>query len=203
MLGLLPFFVLGLKATPERLEWLRTRGVRVAAVVRPRSAIVAATWFIDSWASTEWLYYRAMYVELTTSDLEAVAIRAGGAGRRLRSAPSRSWPSCRGSAAGSARMGSATLVVYLFHGFAVKGAEFAGFQGWAERHVALSLVLTTLSGSGAVAAAGVAARRLAADLSGRPVRLRRAARPACRRPLAAVVDEPIEACSTPPPDQPR
>ena len=36
-------------------------------------------------------------------------------------------------------MGAATLVVYLFHGFVVKGAEYAGFMGWADEHAVLSL----------------------------------------------------------------
>jgi fucose 4-O-acetylase-like acetyltransferase len=41
-------------------------------------------------------------------------------------------------------LGGATLVVYLFHGFFVLGAEFAGFKGWAEEHWPLSLVLVTV-----------------------------------------------------------
>ena len=49
------------------------------------------------------------------------------------------------AAAGHSRMGSATLVVYLFHGFAVRYAEAAGWQDWSGRHPATSLVVTTLS----------------------------------------------------------
>jgi fucose 4-O-acetylase-like acetyltransferase len=41
-------------------------------------------------------------------------------------------------------LGGATLVVYLFHGFFVLGAEFAGFMGWAEDHWPLSFVLVTV-----------------------------------------------------------
>lgn len=144
VLGLLPFFVLGLKATPERLERLRSRRAQATAVA-VLAGIAASTWFLDSWASTEWLYYRAMYVELTTSDLQAAATRAGvmaigclGALAFLSLVPrANGWFS---------RMGSATLVVYLFHGFFVKGAEFAGFQGWAARHEAWGLVFTTVAG---------------------------------------------------------
>ncbi len=200
VIGLLPFFVLGLKATPERLERLRTRWV-VAAAVAVFGGIVAATWFIDDWASTEWLYYRAMYVELTTSDLEAVAIRSvvlviGGLGALAFLAL---VPRIGGW---FTTMGAATLVVYLFHGFAVKGAEYSAFPGWADRHVALSLLLTTLS---AVA--------LALLLAWRPVASRltnlvdpigyadRHAKDAAT--LAAVVDEPIEDLLELPPDQPR
>ncbi len=161
VLGLLPFFVLGLKATPERLEWLRSRRAQMTAAV-VFGGVVVGTWFIDSWASTEWLYYRAMYVELTTSDLQAVATRAGvlvigclGALAFLALIPrANGWFS---------RMGSATLIVYLFHGFAVKGAEFAGFQGWAARHEAWALVATTLAGLGL--ALLLAARPVAARLT--------------------------------------
>ncbi len=161
VIGLLPFFVLGLKATPERLEWLRSRRAQVTAVA-VLGGVVAISWFIDAWASTEWLYYRAMYVELTTSDLQAVATRAGvmaigclGALAFLSLVPRiNGWFS---------RLGSATLVVYLFHGFFVKGAEFAGFQGWAARHGAVALVVTTLAGLGLalVLAARPVAGRLA------------------------------------------
>ncbi len=41
-------------------------------------------------------------------------------------------------------LGGATLVVYLFHGFFVLGAEFAGFKGWAADHWPLSLGLVTV-----------------------------------------------------------
>jgi fucose 4-O-acetylase-like acetyltransferase len=41
-------------------------------------------------------------------------------------------------------LGGATLVVYLFHGFFVLSAEFAGFKGWAEDHWPLSLILVTV-----------------------------------------------------------
>jgi fucose 4-O-acetylase-like acetyltransferase len=41
-------------------------------------------------------------------------------------------------------LGAATLVVYLFHGFVVLGAEFAGFSGWAANHMPLAWVLTTV-----------------------------------------------------------
>ena len=36
-------------------------------------------------------------------------------------------------------MGAATMVVYLLHGFAVKGAEFAGFADWAAGHPYLAV----------------------------------------------------------------
>ena len=44
------------------------------------------------------------------------------------------------------RLGSASLVVYLFHGFFIKGASYAGFADWAADRPVLSLVVATLGG---------------------------------------------------------
>ncbi|MBB6629009.1 acyltransferase family protein [Nocardioides sp. KIGAM211] len=142
VLGLLPFFVMGLKATPERLELLRTPRARRAAVAVLAVIFVLSFW-IDSWASTEWLYYRSQYGDLETSDLHAMLIRAGllvtgtlGAWAFLALVPRvHGW---------FTRMGAWTLVVYLFHGFVVKSALYLGYGDWAAGHAAVSLVLTTV-----------------------------------------------------------
>lgn len=146
VLGLLPFFVMGLKATPERLERLRARWVQVSAVL-----VFAAIWVLtsrtDDWAGTEWLYYRARYEDLDVSDSQAFLTRAGllvlgtlGAWAFLALVPRvGGW---------FARMGAATLVVYLFHGFFVKGAEYAGFPEWAVDHYALSILVTSAAAVG-------------------------------------------------------
>lgn len=144
VLGLLPFFVLGLHATPARLERLRHRGVQCAAVL-----VFAAIWVLTAWtdrlASTEWLYYRSRYGELDVSDPEALAIRGSllvigllGAWAFLSLVPrTGGW---------FARMGAWTLVVYLFHGFVVKGAAYAGYADWADRHGGFALLVTTAAG---------------------------------------------------------
>src|SRR5690242_10966477 len=67
VLGLLPFFVMGLKATPERLELLRRRPAQLAAVGVFVAIWIATTW-TDAWASTEWLYYRSRYDEMGYAD---------------------------------------------------------------------------------------------------------------------------------------
>jgi fucose 4-O-acetylase-like acetyltransferase len=143
VLGLLPFFVLGLTATKERLERLREPWVRNAAVL-VLLGIAFASYWTDALASTEWLYYRSQYGELDVSDGRAVLTRAVllvigvlGAWSFMALVPrAGGW---------FTRMGAATLVVYLFHGFFVKGAEYAGYMGWADGHVAMSLVVTTLA----------------------------------------------------------
>lgn len=140
VLGLLPFFAMGLLATPERLERLRRPGVQVAGAAVLVAIWVLTTW-TDRWAATEWLYYRARYAELDVSDAEALVIRAAvllvgtlGAWSFLALVPRvGGWFS---------RMGAWTLEVYLFHGFAVKGASYAGFGDWAVDHATLALPVT-------------------------------------------------------------
>lgn len=142
VLGLLPFFVMGLKATPERLEMMRGRWSLKAIAVGVLVGIFVLTTWTDRWANTEWFYYRARYDELGTSDARAMLTRAtvlviGALG---------TWaflalvPRLNGW---FTRMGAWTLVVYLFHGFAVKGASYAGFGGWASNHATTALLLTT------------------------------------------------------------
>ncbi len=142
VLGLLPFFVVGLAATPERLELLRNGRMRAWAVGILATIAVLAIW-TDTWANTESLYYRAHYDELPGGDVQSIVTRAVllavgiiGAWAFLALVPRASgWFS---------RMGAWTLVVYLFHGFAIKTAEYAGYMGWAADHAVVSFLLTTL-----------------------------------------------------------
>ncbi len=139
--GLLPFFVLGLKATPETLEPLRARWAKVTAVL-VFVGIAVLTRFTDRIAATEWLYYRSRYEELDVSDAEALVIRLSvlavglaGAFAFLALVPRiGGWFS---------RMGAYTLVVYLFHGFVVKGVSYTDFPVWALGHPDLALVLVS------------------------------------------------------------
>lgn len=141
--GLLPFFVLGLKATPEHLERLRAGWVKPAAVL-VFVGIAVLTRYTDRIAATEWLYYRSRYDELDVSDAEALVIRlavlaigALGTFAALALVPrAGGW---------FARMGAYTLVVYLFHGFVVKGVSYTDFPGWALDHPDLALALVTVA----------------------------------------------------------
>jgi fucose 4-O-acetylase-like acetyltransferase len=143
VLGLLPFFVLGLHATPERLARVFDPARRrVAGVVMAAVAVLAA--FTEQLASTEWFYYRSQYGELDVSDERAMATRAGviavgalGSWAFLTLVPRTSgW---------FTRMAVYTLVVYLLHGFAVLGAEFAGLPGWAAAHPVLGFLVVSSS----------------------------------------------------------
>jgi fucose 4-O-acetylase-like acetyltransferase len=145
--GFLPFFVIGLKAGPEQLEWLRRGWARPAALLVFLAIAVATTWTDTILGTTDWLYYSYGYQMLGVSDLHGVVVRAAllvvgmlGALAFLSVVPrSNGW---------FTRMGAATLVVYLFHGFVIKGASYAGYSGFAEAHVAISLVVTTVLAAG-------------------------------------------------------
>lgn len=143
VVGLLPFFVMGLKATPERLERLRSRPAQVAAVAA-FVGIWVLTYWTDSWAGTDWLYYRSRYDQMDgyQDDARAMVTRAlvlalGTLGALAFFAL---VPRVRGW---FTTMGSATLVVYLCHGFVVKGAGYAGWDTWSDAHAPASYVLTT------------------------------------------------------------
>lgn len=142
--GLLPFFVLGLVATPERLEMLRGQAPRVLALAAFFLIALVSTQ-TDRFASTEWLYYRTAYGDMGVTDdqgvltrLAVLAIGMVGALACLALLPRRDgW---------FARMGSASLVVYLVHGFFVKAAAYAGFGAWADANPTLGLVVATAGG---------------------------------------------------------
>ena len=74
MLGLLPFFVLGVHTTPERLERLRGPGVRWVA-----AATLGGLWLLagrtDDLAGTHWLYYATPYGDLGSSDARGMVTR--------------------------------------------------------------------------------------------------------------------------------
>jgi fucose 4-O-acetylase-like acetyltransferase len=143
VLGLLPFFVLGLHGTPERLAAAFDVGRRWLAAVVLLGIGVLAVW-TDRFASTEWLYYRSQYGELDVSDTRALLTRgavivvgAVGAWAFLTLVPHvGGW---------FTRMGVYTLVVYLFHGFVVLGAEFAGITTWTGRHPVLGFFSVSLA----------------------------------------------------------
>jgi fucose 4-O-acetylase-like acetyltransferase len=138
--GMLPFFVIGLHTTPDNLERLRAGAVRWAAAAT-FVVIWALTGLTDRLADTDWLYYSTPYADLGVSDpqgiftrLALLAIGAAGAAAFLSFVPRvDGW---------FARMGSATLVVYLCHGFVVRGLAYGGYIDWAAQHTVLAPVLT-------------------------------------------------------------
>ena len=146
--GMLPFFVVGLIARPAHLEILRRPATRLVSVLAMAVALGAAI-LLQGHLNTEWLYWRSSYGELDASWETGFAVRtvlvAAGTGLSFAFfslTPRRGgWFSL---------LGPATLVVYLFHGFVLKGLEYAGLIGWAAEHPLLSLLVAT---PGAVAIA--------------------------------------------------
>jgi fucose 4-O-acetylase-like acetyltransferase len=143
ILGLLPFFVLGLTLSGRQWGWVRSRRAVPVALLGLAFVVVFAR-YTDSWIATEWYYYRSRYDALDPNDLKAAAIRAVllavgliGAASCFALVPrARSWFST---------LGAATLVVYLFHGFFVLAAQYEGFPDWAARHLVWSFVVTTVA----------------------------------------------------------
>ena len=142
--GLLPFFVLGLKMHDGHWNMLRSRRARWYGFAVLFVLLVLAWFSSQGWIESEWFYYRTVYDELDPDVLRAITIRMGllitgvvGAFAFFAVVPrTKTWFST---------LGSATLVVYLFHGFFVLGAEFAGFPAWAADHMPLAWVVTTVA----------------------------------------------------------
>ena len=181
VLGLLPFFVMGLKATPSGSSCCAYARRQVAAAVVLVGDLGAVTTWTDAWASTEWLYYRSRYDEMGyADDLHALADPGARARGRHARCARRSSPWCRAWAAGSPGWARATLVVYLFHGFVVKGADYAGYVGLGRRPRRASRSVVTTRRRGRCWRCCWPGRRW-------PVAAQRAGRPARRTPSGTSV----------------
>jgi fucose 4-O-acetylase-like acetyltransferase len=123
-LGLMPFFVLGMSLSREQFDALARPRVRVVAAVLLAAAFVAAV-PLAARVSKEWLYWRTGYADLGVTFWQGVAFRsllmvvAGALALSALALVPRShrW---------FTSLGGASLVVYLFHGFFVKTAVYAG-----------------------------------------------------------------------------
>ena len=151
-MGLLPFFVLGLTATPEQVQRLRDGVYRRAGLV-VLLAGVGMAWLVDHRLTTEWLYYRTPYADLDALGVQGVALRAMFLATGLLMALAvLSWIPDRTT--WYSRLGAASLVIYLFHGFVVEGLAIAGMNDWSNHHPLPSVVLTTVGGFSLAVALG-------------------------------------------------
>ncbi|RLV50608.1 hypothetical protein D9V37_01160 [Nocardioides mangrovicus] len=143
--GLLPFFVVGLKLRREHLALLHRSSVRFAGLFALAVIFVAAP--SVRLVSTEYLYYRSTYAEIGDPVVAGLLIRLGvialglvGAFAFLSLVPaSRTWMT---------RLGAASLVVYLFHGFVIKAWTYLGVPDWADAHPGVSLLLMPVAAVG-------------------------------------------------------
>ena len=159
-LGLLPFFVAGLVMTRAQFDWLARPRVRVVAVALMAVAFAVAT-VVAGHFSKEWLYWRTGYPDLDVSFWVGAGVRLGllvVAGTLALSALSLLPRSQRWFTS----LGSASLVVYLCHGFVVKGAEYAGVGTLSERDPVTAFLAVTAAAVGVslLLAAAPVSRRL-------------------------------------------
>lgn len=147
-LGLLPFFAVGLFLARRGLSWLDRRWAGWAAVASLMTILLLSR-FTDEWARTAFLYYDAGYDDLGWSTLPAMWVRLVVIAIGLVGALSVVALVPRGRTRFTA-MGSATMVVYLFHGFVIHAVGTSGWPGWATDHVAIGLP-TTLAAAVALA----------------------------------------------------
>lgn len=141
ILGLLPFFVIGLHLDRNSLRRVTDPRLRPIAVV----VLVWIFWFADQtneWARSAFLFYDAGYATLGYADVEGMKIRALvmiigllGTLSVLVLVPR--------TGARLTQWGGATLVIYLFHGFFVRYAEFAGWFDFAPDRPVAALALCT------------------------------------------------------------
>lgn len=144
-LGLLPFFVIGLKLEPRHFELLRRPACRRAAVAVFAAGLVVA-FAVHGRMSIEWAYWRHGNDYLGVSELTGTAMRIGMlAASLLLSAAFLALAPTR--ATWFTGLGTATLYAYLLHGFPVKLATY--------KHWYAADWLHTSAGVAVVAALGV------------------------------------------------
>lgn len=129
-LGLLPFFVIGMKMRPEHFEFLRRGWVRVCSAVFLAAALTAAMLFGDQ-MTMEWVFWRSNNSEIGVDHLTGSAMRLimltlalALVAAFLSLIPKRSfWFS---------KYGAVTIYVYLLHGLFNKSADYLGWyeQDW-------------------------------------------------------------------------
>ncbi|GAA5150425.1 acyltransferase family protein [Nocardioides marinquilinus] len=198
--GLFPFFVLGVVLTPELLAKVRLPAVRAFGLAALAYTFYVVVDGIDEWAGTQWLYFKG-YDYLGVDDGRGIEVRAFlllvglcctvGA-LALVPATERWWT----------RMGGATMVVFLVHGFVLRVLGELGFEQWALDHPRLAPV-AVVGGSIALAVtlASPPAVRLFTPVvdpighlrakAARPTRVPVSAAPAPPRPARETFDDRV------------
>ena len=142
-LGLLPFFVLGLHLKPRHLQHLDDVWVKLAAVPMLVGIGIMAV-YTDAWTESALLWYDTGYSEIPIESefvfqtrLTVMMVGLLGAFAAMSLVPRRSlgW---------FTTMGTATMVVYLFHGFVIKTVKALGWPEFTTLYPVLGLVLTIL-----------------------------------------------------------
>jgi fucose 4-O-acetylase-like acetyltransferase len=143
VLGLLPFFVVGLCLRPHHLEWLRAPRVRAAAA--GVLALAAGACLVRAPLSDremEWVYWRSSYAQLGVGWLEGGLVRLGLllAGLLLAAAFLALAPRRR---LWFTPAGAHTMYAYLLHGLVVLAALALGLFDLATANPLLGVPVTT------------------------------------------------------------
>jgi fucose 4-O-acetylase-like acetyltransferase len=139
VLSFLPFFVVGLTLRPHHFAFLRRRAMRIigaAMLVLGGGAAYALALTVDP----EWVHWRRSFVQLGVGAPAGVGFRLLALAAAvaltigfLAVVPGRrTW---------FTRFGSASMYVYLLHGFATL---FLSYQGWYYRITGAEVVLVTI-----------------------------------------------------------
>jgi fucose 4-O-acetylase-like acetyltransferase len=146
MLGLLPFFVIGLMLKPEHFERLKRPRVRVVGALVLVGGFVMAN-IVHRRMTTEWALWRMGFGDLHVSNLTGTVMRLGMllAGATLVAAflavvPTRhTWYT---------RLGGATMYAYLLHGFGTKLIEARGWYDPSWLHTVPGVVVAMAASAG-------------------------------------------------------
>jgi fucose 4-O-acetylase-like acetyltransferase len=146
MLGLLPFFVIGLMLKPEHFELLKRPRARVVGAVVLVGGLVMAN-IVHRRMTTEWALWRMGFGDLHVSNLTGSVMRLGmlltGAilvAAFLAVVPTRhTWYT---------RLGGATMYAYLLHGFGTKLMEARGWYDPAWLHTVPGVAVAMAAAAG-------------------------------------------------------
>jgi fucose 4-O-acetylase-like acetyltransferase len=138
VLSFLPFFVLGLTLRPHHFALLRRRSMRLAGAALLTGG-AAAAYAMALTVDPEWVHWRRSFVQLGVGApagvgfrLIALAVAVALTAAFLAMVPNRrTW---------FTRYGSASMYVYLLHGFVTL---FLSYQGWYYRVTGPEVVLVT------------------------------------------------------------
>lgn len=142
MLGMLPFFVLGLMLKPEHFEWLKRPAARVIGALVMIGGLATA-FVVRNHMTTEWVYWRHGNDWFNVDDATGSLMRLGmlvcsstlvAAFLALIPATER-W---------FTRFGSLTLYTYLLHGFFTKGMEYLNWYDFAWMRTVWGIPLVIL-----------------------------------------------------------
>jgi fucose 4-O-acetylase-like acetyltransferase len=148
VLGLLPFFVLGLLLKPEHFEAIKQPRVRVIGVMVLLCGFIGAN-IVHRHMTTEWALWRIGFAEMHVSNLTGAVMRLGmlTAGAVLVAAFLTAVPVRQ---MWFTRYGSATMYAFLLHGFGVKLVQGKGWDqaGWLHTTPGVAVAMAAAVGFG-------------------------------------------------------